>query len=272
MDENTLLSARIKELAGRAWNNDYLTHTGFLSASGLADFYALPGVRHFGSGNSGTTQGTSFAVIGGHEDAERNVVCFLPGYTSAEDFLASSDMQEEVIRCVHIKPVSAKFTDVLTHRDYLGALMNLGIERDRIGDILTDSDDPAKGAYVFVLRENAEYICSEVSSVKHTTVTARTVRAGECAIVPKFDVLEGSVASARLDGVLALVYRLSRSRAQELVEREAVTVGGRIVSSPGYELKEGARVSVRGHGKFIYEGVLGGTRKGRQIVRVRIFL
>ena len=147
--------------------------------------------------------------------------------------------------------------------------MNLGIDRGQIGDILIDRADHS--AYVFVLKMMADFICRELCRVKHTTVLAKEVAPGKCTVRSEFEEREGSVASERLDAILAFVYRLARGKAQELIEREAVIVDGRTAFSGGYDLKPGARVSVRGFGKFIYDGVISNTKKGRLYVRVRVF-
>ena len=168
---------------------------------------------------------------------------------------------------MEVRPVNRKFADELTHRDYLGALMNLGLERDRIGDILTDSEN----AYLFVMKENAELICSELIRIRHTSVVCHPVPASSCTIRPEFEEREGSVSSERLDAILAMVYHLSRGKAQELVEQELVFVDGRTAFSGGYDLKPGSRVSVRGHGKFQYLGAGAQTRKGRFYAKVKIW-
>ena len=98
------------------------------------------------------------------------------------------------------------------------------------------------------------------------------VRCSECGIEPKFQEISGSVASERIDAILAFVYHLSRSEAQKLIESESVFIDGRTAFSGGYDLKEGARVSVRGHGKFIYLGTTNTTRKGRLFINVKLFV
>ena len=189
------------------------------------------------------------------------------GFFTAESFLLQEEAEPEVVSCMEVRPVNRKFADELTHRDYLGALMNLGLERDRIGDILTDSEN----AYLFVMKENAELICSELIRIRHTSVVCHPVPASSCTIRPEFEEREGSVSSERLDAILAMVYHLSRGKAQELVEQELVFVDGRTAFSGGYDLKPGSRVSVRGHGKFQYLGAGAQTKKGRFYAKVKIW-
>ena len=269
--DNTILTKRVKELSQKAYQGNFVTHTQFLAASEQAEFLEAAGKKAVDpqdeTRSSGIYQGVPWILYGGWEEAERRVLCFLPDYLDRESFLLQEEAEPEVISCMEVRPVNRKFADELTHRDYLGALMNLGLERDRIGDILTDSGN----AYVFVMKENAELICSELIRIRHTSVVCHPVPASSCTIRPEFEEREGSVSSERLDAILAMVYHLSRGKAQELVEQELVFVDGRTAFSGGYDLKPGSRVSVRGHGKFQYLGAGAQTRKGRFYAKVKIW-
>lgn len=268
MEEKTrdFLAGRIKDLANRAYLNGFVTHTDFLSVSEIAMFYqilASEGVP----GNVHEYCGASYVVYGGAEDAERAMVCFLPDYLDEETFLASEKADNTVLKCVHIKPLNNKFADDLNHRDYLGSIMNLRIERDQIGDILAGD----KEAYIFATPDIAQMMEKELIRIRHTSVSCSIVNTADCDIEPKFEEISGSVASERIDVILAFVYHLSRSEAQKLIESESVFIDGRTAYSGGYDLKEGARVSVRGHGKFIYLGTSNTTRKGRLFISVKLF-
>ena len=277
MDDYIHISARVRELSRRAYEDDYLTHTVFLSASEQAAF--LESVRRDGAAGVGgcsilaqTMNGAPYVIFGGWEEAERAVVTFLPSYMDRETFLAGEMEVPQVVSCIEVRAVNARFADELSHRDYLGALMNLGIERDRIGDILTGDAQSAQGrSYIFVLKENAELVCRELTRVKHTSVICREVAPSACDVRPAFDEIQGFVASERLDAVIAMVWHLSRGQAQELVAQEFVMVDGRTAFSGGYDVKPGSRVSVRGYGKFRYLGAEGETRKGRLRVKVQVY-
>ena len=268
MADIDFLVSRIKDLSNKTFQNEYTTHTDFLSVSeqaALNDAMRRLGVPQ----QSDRVGGTTFLLWGGFDDAERKVCAFLPTWLDADGFTLQESTAPEIVACLHISPVQAKFADELTHRDYLGALMNLGIDRGQIGDILIDRED--RSAYCFVLKTMAEYITKELCRVKHTTVLTKEVPPDRCSVRPEFEEREGSVASERLDAILAFVYRLARGKAQELIEREAVIVDGRTAFSGGYDLKPGARVSVRGFGKFIYAGGISRTKKGRLYIRVRVY-
>jgi RNA-binding protein YlmH len=260
------LAGRIKDLATRAYMNSFVTHTDFLSVSELATFYQILASEGVSS-NVHEYCGARYVVYGGYKDAERAMVCFLPDYLGEEAFLMAEESENSVLKCVQIKPVNNKFADDLNHRDYLGSIMNLGIERDQIGDILSGD----KEAYVYATPDIAEMMVKELIRIRHTSVKCQIVNANECTIEPKFEEIQGSVASERIDAILAFVYHLSRSEAQRLIESESVFIDGRTAYSGGYDLKEGARVSVRGHGKFIYLGTTNTTRKGRLFVGVKLF-
>ncbi len=264
MDNDKLLLGRIKDLAKRAFEGNYVTHTDFLSASEVYEVNALCAGAGLFTGEY-QIDGVDYCVYGGQNEAERSLICFLPSYMSAQDFLASEKENGDIVSCILIEPVNRKFADELSHRDFLGSLMNLGIERNRIGDIRSDA---TKG-YVFVLKEVAGLICEELCRIKHTTVTCREVPVGDCDIVPEFATVTGTVSSLRLDAVLSLCFKLSRSKTTELIKSERVFVDGKTILSPGHELRIGNRVSVRGFGKFEFEGSSGLSKKGRLMVSVK---
>lgn len=265
--ELSYLAGRVRELSKKAYQNGFVTHSDFLSASELADAYRALAAEGYNA-QSRRINGAELVVWGGWEDAERNMLCFLPDYLDAELFVMQEQAGGDVLACIRVVPLNAKFADALSHRDYLGALMNLGIERAKIGDILADEQE----AYVFAAADIAPYICQELLRIRHTSVRCTLVAPSACTVRPKFELLSGSIASERLDAVLAMVYHLPRGKAQQLVENECVSLGGRLALSAGVNLKAGERVSVRGFGKFVYEGVESTTRKGRLFARVRKFV
>ncbi len=266
--ETDYIAGRIKELADRAYQNEYVTHTAFLGASEQAAFHTA--LKQLGVPKMSTEiAGVPYLLWGGHPEAERVMAVFLPSYLTPETFYEQENEAPTVLACLKAEPLMKKFSDDLTHRDFLGALMNLGIERETIGDILIDRENAT--AYIFVTADLASVLEKELVRVKHTSVSCRQIPPSECTLQPEFEVREGSVASERLDAVLAFVFRLARGKAQELITREAVFVDGRTAVSAGADLAPGSRVSVRGFGKFIYDGTTNTTKKGRSFIRVRVF-
>jgi RNA-binding protein YlmH len=260
-------TGRIRELYLRAGQNDYLTHTGFLSLSEQADLY--DSIRYLGQKEGIRIKESEYLLYGGFKDAERCIACFLPSYMTKDSFLAAQDSDEKgLLSCIAVRPVNARFSDELTHRDYLGAIMNLGIERDVTGDIICSSGYAA----ISVLGSAASIIENELVRVKHTTVTCERISFRDCGISPEFRELRINIASERVDAILGEVYHLSRAGSQELVRTGMVSVNGREITDPGRVLKPKDRVSVRSKGKFIYSGEEKTTKKGRLTAVVTVYM
>ena len=264
-DESKLLEGRIRELAQSAWQRDILRHTDFLSLSEQAVYHRI----------ERTLSGGQRILYGGHPDADRTCLFFLPSYMDVMDAPPEEDhcaqaLPQEIrgcIACIRIRAANPRFAEPLSHRDYLGALMNLGVDRAKTGDILTDGTGAE--AYLFCTKEIAPFLCEELVRVRHTSVVCEEAAADECSIRPSFEELHVNVPSERADAVLAAVWKLSRTEAASLIAQEAVFADGRSVLQPGMQLKAGMRVSVRGYGKFLYDGAEHTTKKGRLYVNVK---
>ena len=242
------LQKRFSELAARANGRGRYTYTQFLT---LAEQDVLQTMAR--------QLDAPFVWMGGFEAAERRLACF-----GREEDLGYPP--ESPICCLSIAPASKKFAGDLGHRDFLGSLMALGIKRQLLGDIqIVDGV-----GYLFCLEEIAAYLCDNLISVGRTTVRCEQCAAPEQLSQPP-EPTEVVVASERLDALIAAVWRLSRSQAQELLERGMVFIDGRLVESAAHTLREGDVVSVRHQGRFRYEGTLRETKKGRLRVSVRVW-
>lgn len=195
--------------------------------------------------------GVVMEAFGGYEHAERQMVAFHP------DALVFP--WEYPIDCLKIEPKAVKFSEKLTHRDYLGALLNLGVDRSVIGDILVQED----AAWFFCLRKMSDFFLENLCRVRHTGILLTKVENPEELPKPRLEPVKGTCASVRLDSLIALAFRESRSSMVSYIEGGLVFVNGKLITSNGYEPKEGDIVSVRGKGRFRYEGISGQTRKGR---------
>ena len=265
MEEREVLRGRIRDLWNRTRQGDYLNHTGFLSLD--LQSYARQVIREERI-MTGAGSGPYSTFSGGYEEADRQMLFFVPSYMSEEELAAEIAGGEGALTCVRIAAVRSGFAEPPTHRDYLGSLMNIGITREQIGDIICRGDE----AFVFAVRETAPFICSEVTRVRHTTVTAQIIAPSECPAVVMTREESGSVSSERVDCLAAQVFHLSRSQAQRLIEQEKVFADGRIITSASYTPSAGERISVRGYGKFKYLGADGRTRKGSLIARYERYI
>ena len=175
---------------------------------------------------------------------------------------------EPPIRVIAVSPKSAKFAEALTHRDYLGSALALGIDRGLIGDILVREE----GAYLFCLSPAAEILASSLDRVRRTAVTAEAASPDVPALRPRFAALRLNVASERLDAVAAAFTGLSRGQAEKLFPAGKVSVNGRVTENRSAQLAAGDTLSVRGFGKAVYDGVERETKKSRLWVLLRKYV
>jgi RNA-binding protein YlmH len=239
--EEEFFKKRIRDLAQQSYRTGLYTYTGFLTT-------AQQGIYHSLKKELGDVTGTLF---GGVEECERKILRF------GEEESLGYDPGFPIC-CVEITPVMAKFSDNLTHRDYLGALMNLGIERNTLGDIMVRD----KTAYLFCVDTVADFILDNLDKIKHTNVRLRILTEMPQAVQPVKQPVKLIVPSMRYDVIIAKLYHLSRSSCISLFREKKIFVNGRQMENNSGTMKEGDVVSVRGHGKFVCEETLGETRKG----------
>lgn len=238
---------RFEELAQRANDREYSVFSDFLGLSEISEISAM-------------RFSVPVTLWGGYENAERCVACF----GDREYFADKSDYP---IKCILIKPVNQKFADTLSHRDFLGSLMGLGIRREVLGDIIISEN---KG-YLFCLETIADYIIENLTQVRHTTVKCELTDNIPTDILPQPENLEIIVSSERLDVIVSAIYKMSRSQVLPIFHTEKVFVNGVVKTSPSAILNVGDKVSVRGFGRFIYNGVLRHTKKDRLVINIGVF-
>lgn len=238
------LKKRFLELARTADNKGICTYSDFLTLHDISIFYSLKSDLPL----------INYDLFGGYESADRKVLCFY-GDESVKAF-------SNYITCVRILPLNKKFSDDLNHRDFLGAILNLGIDRCKIGDILVKE----KEGYVFCETVISSFICNNLVKVKHTSIRCEICEEEVPEIKPDFQEIKGTVASARLDSVIALAFHTSRNSILGLIAGGKVYIDGRLVESNSFLLKDNQTVSIRGYGKFIYKGLQNQNKKGRYYV------
>jgi len=249
MKEEELLKKRLLELSQKAYTQNIYTYTHFLNEYEQSIYKEVQKDLTFVDSH----------LEGGHEYFTRAIVIF----GSEEMFGYKGEIP---LVCVRISPVFDKFAELLTHRDYLGALMHLGIERHQIGDILVDK----KIAYVFCFEHIAEVLEKELVKVRHTQVQVTKILSEEVKFTQKFQKKEGFVSSMRLDSVISLAFGLSRKNSALLLKGQKVFVNGKLLIGGDHKVETGDAVSVRGYGKFLV-GTLGKqSKKGRQFVVLEI--
>ena len=258
MDDDRFRLSRLQELANRAYARETITHSDFLTLSEQSLFLAQAGPK--GTNRYGAAY---FRLFGEGEGYERKLTFFSSEPLGKEE---ASEEANAILSCVEVAPRSPKFAEELTHRDYLGAIMGLGFERKEFGDLVVIEN----AAYAISFRRIVPAIVEGLREVKHTLVEARELPLSRFPASSSYEEKTISVSQARLDAVIKEAFGLSRESGKDIIEEGMVFVDGRNVISPSFSLRPGARVSIKGKGKFIYQEEIGTSRKGRIVAKIRI--
>lgn len=161
---------------------------------------------------------------------------------------------------------NSKFNN-LSHKDYLGAIMALGIEREKLGDLRVIDDS----AIVPIYDEVVDYILYELKSVGKSPVSIEEITEDD---LPNINFLEGViiVPSLRLDNIVAKLANISRGKAVEIIDSGKVLIDYSKSIDKSKEIKDGQRVTISGVGKFIIREIVGNTKSGRYKVKMNKFI
>ena len=251
--EGSLVLAKVLDRAQQAQSRNIPAATDFLSPQQqmlTLDLLRLAGISE-----------NSYVRLGGYDGAERNLVLFLPDWMEAEG--AES---ESPIRCLR-----AAFREEykLTHRDFLGSLMGMGIVREKLGDILVGPDS----ADLVVLDSVAEFLRQSWESAGRAKLTVTEIDPHHIHIPEvKCQEVRDTVSSLRLDAVASTGFKMARGKAAELISGGRVQVNWRECTKPDKLLSAGDTVSARGFGKFELTEVGGTTRKGRTSIVLKRYV
>lgn len=246
--EDKLLLAGIEDKIAQCLENYMVTYTGFLDMRQRTLAENL--CRHH--------KGLKYIFYGGYEDAERRIGAFLPDYAELED-----DNPLALLR------IAQKGYKELSHRDYLGSLTALGIKREVVGDILVS----ANGADVVVTKEMGQFLLLNYEKAGRVSLSVELLPIGDL-IVPegRFEERRDTVASLRLDNMIASAFSMSRTRAAEAIKEGLVYVNGCQNTKGDAGVKEGDKLVLRGKGKVLLDEIAGVTKKERIVVKMKRFL
>ena len=245
-----MLQKRLIELSKIAYQRDIVTYSDFLNLNELNILHTTPKNEWF----------TCYETYGGYEYSERQMVAFLPDALCYE--------KKYPICALKVEPLQRKFSEDLSHRDYLGAILNLGIDRCKLGDILIEDNY----AIIFVHQSLRNFIMEELSRIRHTSVCITEIDAENVSYQPNTKEISGTVSSLRLDSLLSLAFSSSRSKLVSFIENGKVFVNGKLITSNGYQIKEDDIISVRGLGRFQFKELLSQTKKGRFYVKIHLYI
>ena len=244
-DEQSLFLRRMQELASRA--EGWYTFSDFLTPAEQSWLLTerLP-VR--------------ITLWGGAELCERRMAAF----GDPEDFGIPPEFPFVCISCT---PKSQKYADPLSHRDILGAVLSLGLDRRGIGDIFINDNV----GYLFAAEHLAPYICENLTRIRRTDVICAPCEAAEELLQPRLTEKDVVMASRRADAALCAAFHLSRSEGAEKFRRGLVFRNSLPLEDPAAELRDGDILSLRGAGRFRLEEVTGETGKGRLHARISLY-
>ncbi len=253
--EDRILKAQIEDRIIRCEDRYMITQTGFLDLR----------QRSIAENMLRYRPGLRYGFYGGYGEAERSICVFLPEYAE------NADVEEYFREIPEDDPLTVLRAELcrgasrLSHRDYLGALMGLGIKREMTGDILVRDN----GADIIMLKDISEYICANFSKAGRNDLNVQEIPVSELA-VPEIlkEERSVSVASLRLDNVVSSAFGLSRTKASEAIRAGLVFVNGLEALKPDRQLAEMDRLVFRHKGKAVLSSIEGNTAKGR----VRIIL
>ena len=234
------LTARIHNLAEQALKKQEPQWSDFLE----------PPEREQAQAVLGWISGVRHNSFGGYPKAERRRLVVYPDYYIVETIEPALAFLE----------IQTKSQTPLTHRDYLGSLMGLGLKREKIGDLLVGDS----GCQLVVVPELGEFIRFNLEKVGSQKAVIQEIEAEQLNIPNlREKVIKSTVASLRLDAITALGFGESRTRMVKEIKSEKVKVNWKVIANPDYTVNPGDIISFRGHGRMVFQEQTGQSKKGR---------
>lgn len=260
-----MLEKHISELAERSKTRQIFTYTDFVNPQTQSEIF-----------NAYKSDFVSF--WGGAEFAERKMARFGNAQEIAykEDFpltvlkitiLNAKGERSKFLLQKTTKTVSgAKFDKPLTHRDVLGSIMACGVERGKVGDIFV-----GENIYAVVATTIAEHLLRELTQIGRSSVQTEITNVVDNSFAPTLKGVSVTAQSNRLDAIISKLYNLSRDDAAKLIELGKVYIDGANCDKCARPLKSAETVSVRGYGKFRFDGENGQSKKGKTYFLLNVY-
>lgn len=245
--EEQITINKLKDLAELTFSNNLIMYSDFLNLYEQMLFLT----------NKNSFPQVNYEYIGGYQEAERKILRFYTDTSCIND--------EAPFSCLIMSPLNEKYSDSLTHRDFLGSLLGLGINRGKVGDIIVEENR----AFVFVKTSLVKFIIDNLRKVKHTIIYCEEVDFPSDYQLKGFDIVNGTVSSIRLDAVTALAFRLSRGKIAEVIAGGKVFINSKQTLSSSASMKEGDIVSLKGMGRYLFYQINTTTKKGRLSITIK---
>lgn len=248
--ETTELFPRLRDLHKRCINKNIITNTFFLTPREQME------ARDFCRRELGTDP----FFFGGYPEAERRMAFFLPDWADPDTFDPSPYLKAIEARTPFAAP---------SHRDFLGSLMGMGIERECVGDILVRGEQ----AWFFLTPAIAPHVLDSMVHVGRDGVSLSEI---DFEALPHFEAelkeVTFTVQSLRIDAVVSGIWKTSRSSVQDLVLRGDVTLNYFPCLDKDASVQTGDMISLRHHGKAKILSADGKSKKGRTFVTAGVFM
>ena len=245
--EERMLLARALDKLELAQNRGVPSHTGFLSPHERS---AVEGLIH-------ASGWPPHLFWGGFADAERTVCAFLPDWLEEEDWRAGAEYNP--IRAIRCTWTGGK----LTHRDFLGSILGLGLDREKVGDLLVGDGT----CDVLALEDVADFLLLHLDQAGRVRLKVSPIPLDELSPPPvQVKTVRDTVSSLRLDAVAASGFSLSRGKAADLIASGKFQLNHRECLKPDRPVAEGDVMSCRGLGKCVLKEVGGPSKKGRIMI------
>lgn len=200
----------------------------------------------------------NFIEYGGFSQSERKVISIFPAYYD-------EDSIDHGINSLRITDISQD----LNHRDFLGAILKLGIIRDKIGDILVHEDY----GFVILKSETKDFILFHLEKIGNENIKIEEISMDQIIYKePNYRQVKGFLNSLRLDLVLSNVLKVSRSESSKIINSNKVKVNWEAMDKVSKELEIGDVVSVKGFGRFTIYSLEGHSKKGKLNIIIRILI
>ena len=249
--EYKLLIAKLIDKYEFSKNKNKITYTDFLNISEISIVKKVLKEENI----------SNFVIFGGKEDADRSVLIFYPEKISKEMVEKNYEKIFEVIR---IKlPNNIKYE----HREFLSGIMKLGIKREKFGDILVTEF----GADIVVLTEVANVLENDLKTLtrfRKSEITIENINDITC-IKTEFENLNIIVSSIRLDNFVAELANCSRTNASDMIIEGRVFVNSINEFKDSKKINIGDLITIRGKGKFVFDGIEKETKSGRYLLNMR---
>ena len=210
----------------------------------------------------------NFISYGGYKTAERTVIIIYPD--KLEDIFKNDLFDYNTIFSVIKINLPNELKGMYSHRDYLGAVIKIGMRREKVGDIITSKD----GAELIVLKESEKYISNGLKDLTRFSKSEfETIKINDLKIEePKTEVVKIIIPSMRIDSILSEIIRTSRAKALGIIKEERVFVNHELILKGSKEVKSNDTITVRGKGRFKVKDILNNTRKGNLVLEVEKYI